>query len=102
MPGLWEFPGGKVETGETPEAALRREFHEEVGLALQTLTPWPVCEGQVRLHPFLVEVEAQPRTSLAWGWFTVSDMSRLPIPPMNVALIAMIARGTEGELGDTS
>jgi mutator protein MutT len=87
LPGLWEFPGGKVEAGESLLACLRRELREEVGLVAGEVRPLPLLEGQVRLHPFLVEAEGQPRTELAWGWFKVEELGRLPIPPMNLALI---------------
>ncbi len=92
LPGLWEFPGGKSEVGERPTQTLERELLEEVGLTLRAAHPWPALEGNVRLHPFLTEVEGTPRTGLAWGWFTVEEMLRLAIPLMNDALIARLAQ----------
>jgi len=92
LPGRWEFPGGKVEAGETVMACLRRELLEEVGLVAGEVRPLPVLEGPVRLHPFLVQTTGQPRTELAWGWFKVEDLDRLPIPPLNRALIASLAQ----------
>jgi mutator protein MutT len=90
LPGLWEFPGGKVEAGESVLECLRRELREEVGLVAGEVLPLSRLKGLVRLHPFLVQAVGQPRTELAWGWFKVEELGRLPIPPMNQALIARL------------
>lgn len=101
LPGRWEFPGGKVEPDETPEAACRRELAEELDLevatlvALQTLT-FTYPDRTVRLHPFRVVGATEPRTHLAWGWFRLPEMTRLPIPPANRPLLdRWVAHGPE-------
>ncbi|HJV23175.1 MAG TPA: (deoxy)nucleoside triphosphate pyrophosphohydrolase [Holophagaceae bacterium] len=96
LPGLWEFPGGKVEPGEAPAEACRRELEEELGLVgtdLHAVEPLVHAYGErvVRLHPFRVPTDQVPRTELAWGWFTPQEIRHLPIPAANGPLVDQLA-----------
>jgi 8-oxo-dGTP diphosphatase len=95
FPGLWEFPGGKLEPLESPRAALLRELLEELGWRPRRVTRLPVLrhaypDFTVALHPFLCEGPAAPRTTLSWGWFTRTEMARLAMPEASRELLEQI------------
>ncbi len=92
LPGRWEFPGGKAGPEENLEAALKRELREELGWAPSSITALAPLEHRyadriVRLHPFQCAGEFTGRTSLSWGWVTMEEMRRLPMPGANLALL---------------
>lgn len=100
MAGLWEFPGGKVEQGETPEAALVRELQEELGI-----NTWKSCLAPLTFasHAYddfhlLMPVFAcrkwegtpQPKEGQTLKWAKVSELKKYPMPPADIPLIAML------------
>jgi mutator protein MutT len=104
--GMWEFPGGKMEPGESLAAAAQRELLEEcdVHATVESILDALYCEYDVRtvvLHPVVcrwVSGEARPLGSAECRWVTPEELQKLEMPPINAALVAAI-RGVEESSG---
>ncbi|MBF0447401.1 MAG: (deoxy)nucleoside triphosphate pyrophosphohydrolase [Magnetococcales bacterium] len=91
----WEFPGGKVEIGESPEQALIREMKEEVGLTVSDLSPWQFVSHPYETFHLLMVLfrcghfvgEVQPLDVHDVRWFHVSQLSTLSFPPADRPLL---------------
>ena len=100
MAGLWEFPGGKVKDGETPEAALSRELVEELGIDVteSCLSPFTFASHHYPdfhlLMPLYVcrvwEGTPRPHEGQALKWVRVERLGDYPMPPADVPLVAML------------
>jgi len=99
--GLWEFPGGKCQPGEAPEACAEREVLEEVGVACRatgrrTAIQFTYPERTVRLHPIDCDYQGggpRPIQVTEWAWARPEDLADYEFPPANAGLIRELSAG---------
>lgn len=100
LAGMWEFPGGKVEKNETPEAALVRELHEELNLDISAacLAPFTFASHAYDDFHLLMPLyvcrrwagQPDPREGQAMKWVKPIKMRELEMPPADIPLVAML------------
>jgi len=97
--GLHEFPGGKVEPGESPGAAAARETLEEAGVAVRVGPLLDAVTGSARSGPIeILFFEAEPLDAAAlprppFAWVVIADLTKLSFPPANEQVIRRVMAG---------
>lgn len=106
LAGYWEFPGGKIESGEEPQEALRREFQEELDLVVKVEGALRVVEhhyghGHVRLHPFWCSLESgRPRNLqvVEHRWVWPQELADFDLPAANGPLVEEVVEVLAGKV----
>jgi len=101
LAGLWEFPGGKIETGETPEACLARELQEEFGVTVdvgealgESVYHYPHLSIRLlAFRTFLIDGVIRPSAHAAIKWIKVSELARHAFAPADKPFVERLAGG---------
>lgn len=112
MAGLWEFPGGKIDEGETPEAALKRELHEELGVEVEEADLAPLTFSTAPLdgrHLVLLLYAVRrwsgvpkPIYAQEIEWVAPEQLRALHMPPADAPFIPVLEQYCRGVLQDGS